>query len=252
MIIGILGLIGSGKNTAAEEFIKIGYEKDSFAATLKDVCSAMFGWRRDLLEGITDESRAFREAPDMFWNDRLGAETLAKFNVGPSYENKYFTPRIALQLLGTNVLRDQFHNDIWINTVEHRLQQDPSKNIVISDCRFKNEIALIREHGGILIRVDRGPNPDWHEHAVRYNKDVNNFDAEMEGLYQDKNRLKDVHQSEWDWVGTDVDYVIDNNGTLADMKARVAEIANDIRRNPGRTAQKTQDKAANIARQYQQ
>jgi len=43
-LIGIVGFIGSGKDTVAKEFCKLGCVQDSFAAPLKDVCSAIFGW----------------------------------------------------------------------------------------------------------------------------------------------------------------------------------------------------------------
>ena len=75
--------------------------RDSFAAPLKDVCASIFGWERKLLEGDTIESREFRETPDIFWTRNTGIDN--------------FTPRLALQLMGTDVLRDHFHSDIWQN-----------------------------------------------------------------------------------------------------------------------------------------
>ena len=56
MIIGITGLIGSGKDTVAKLFVERGCTQDSFAAPLKDVCSSIFGWDRTMLEGDTVES----------------------------------------------------------------------------------------------------------------------------------------------------------------------------------------------------
>jgi hypothetical protein len=35
---------------------------------------------------------------------------------------------------------------------------------------------------------------------------------------------KDVHESEWNWAGYPVDYIIDNNGTLEDLEKKVLEI----------------------------
>jgi len=102
MIIGLVGFIGSGKDTVASRFISYGCIKDSFAAPLKDACAAIFGWPRALLEGDTVESREFRETPDMFWARKLGIDN--------------FTPRLALQLVGTDVLRNHFHQDIWLSS----------------------------------------------------------------------------------------------------------------------------------------
>ena len=60
MIIGITGLIGSGKDTVASCFVNRGCLQDSFAAPLKDVCASIFGWNRSDLEGDTINSRDFR------------------------------------------------------------------------------------------------------------------------------------------------------------------------------------------------
>ena len=105
MIIGITGLIGSGKDTVANLFVERGCTQDSFAAPLKDVCSSIFGWDRNMLEGDTVESRDFRETPDMFWTRKLGIDN--------------FTPRLALQLMGTEVLREHFHKDIFQSLEEY-------------------------------------------------------------------------------------------------------------------------------------
>ena len=88
MIIGITGFMGSGKDTVAEMFVDKGAVKDSFAAPLKDLCASVFGWDRHMLEGDTVPSRDFRETADIYWTRKLGIDN--------------FTPRLALQLLGTD------------------------------------------------------------------------------------------------------------------------------------------------------
>ena len=90
-------------------FVERGCVHDSFAAPLKDLCSSIFGWERSMLEGDTTESRDFRETPDMFWTKKLGVP--------------HFTPRLALQLLGTEVLRNHFDQDIWLNSLEYRIRK---------------------------------------------------------------------------------------------------------------------------------
>ena len=67
MIVGICGLIGSGKGTVADILVEQGFTKVSFADKLKDGVSTIFGWDRSLLEGDTDESRDWREQADEFW-----------------------------------------------------------------------------------------------------------------------------------------------------------------------------------------
>jgi len=57
-LIGLCGLIGSGKNTVAEHLMdEHNFISVSFAETLKDAAACIFGWDRDMLEGDTKESR---------------------------------------------------------------------------------------------------------------------------------------------------------------------------------------------------
>ena len=71
MLIGLVGLISSGKDTVANRLVSHhGFIQDSFAKSLKDAVSNIFGWSREMLEGNTKESRAWREQPDKFWSER--------------------------------------------------------------------------------------------------------------------------------------------------------------------------------------
>jgi len=186
MIIGICGLIGSGKDTIADYLQNIHqFRRESFAHTLKDAIAAVFGWNRELLEGRTRESREWREQRDEWWSDRLG---------------RNITPRWVLQYWGTEVCRKGFHDNIWIASLENKLRTTHD-DIVISDCRFPNEIAAIRSAGGIVIRVVRGPEPDWYQDAIDTNA----------GISDAMNFRSDVHPSEWSWIGTNFDAVVDNN-----------------------------------------
>jgi ABC-type glutathione transport system ATPase component len=64
-IIGIVGFIGSGKDTVADYLVNFHrFKRESFANSLKDAVSQVFGWDRELLEGRTQESREWRETKD--------------------------------------------------------------------------------------------------------------------------------------------------------------------------------------------
>lgn len=191
MIIGIAGFQGSGKDTIADYLQNIyGFKRDSFAATLKDAVSAVFGWDRELLEGRTTESRAWREQVDAWWAKRLDMPNL--------------TPRLVLQKWGTEVARKSWHDDTWIASLENKLSK-AHNDIVITDVRFPNEIEAVRNAGGIVIRVVRGSEPDWYGVALAANS-YPHPNASTEIL----NNLK-IHPSEWAWIGTRFDAVIDNN-----------------------------------------
>jgi hypothetical protein len=210
MIIGIVGYIGSGKDTVAQRIQHHGGVRDSFAAPLKDCVSAIFGWPRHLLEGDTVESREFRETPDMFWSRKTGIP--------------HFTPRLALQLMGTDVMRDHFHPDIWLDSLEYRIraQHRDAEVTVISDARFRNELDLIKHMGGTVVWVQRGDLSEWYEVAASANAGSVISAKIMNTKY------RDVHQSEWNWAGYKVDHIIDNNGDLQHLHTQVDQVMNQI------------------------
>lgn len=192
MIITICGLKGSGKDTISNYFVKkYGFIKLHFGGVLKDVCSIIFNWPRYLLEGDTVESREFRETEDKWWSKKLGFK---------------ITPRIALQKIGTDVLRNHFNNDIWSLIIEKKINDLSSKgkNIIIADCRFQNEIKMLRSYGAKIIAVYRNL-PEWFE------------------PYKKGKILipESIHKSEYDWIKSDFDYEINNQGSLEDLHDKI-------------------------------
>ena len=71
-IIGLVGFIGSGKDSVATRLVESGCVQESFAGPLKDACANIFGWDRDMLEGQSGKSRDFRETCDLYWSTKLG------------------------------------------------------------------------------------------------------------------------------------------------------------------------------------
>jgi len=197
MIIGFVGFIGSGKDTAADYLVNFhGFRRDSFANTLKDAVSAVFGWDRVLLEGRTKEAREWREQVDTWWAERLGIPDL--------------TPRWILQRWGTEVCRKGFHDDIWIASVENKMRKT-TDNIVISDVRFPNEIRAIHNSGGLVVRVKRGPEPEWYQDAFNMNAGPTNMTWALSKMRMEERK---IHASETAWVGGKIDHVLDNDGTI--------------------------------------
>jgi len=193
MLVGVLGFIGSGKGTAGEILEDMGFTSLSFASNLKDVAAVMFDWPRHLLEGDTKESREWREQPDDFWSKEFGYS---------------ISPRKVLQLLGTESVRDVFHKDFWILSLKKKMVF--GKNYVVTDVRFPNEMNFIHQQGGILVEVQRGPDPHWYDIATKANRG----DISAARWLNDNQ----IHSSETSWVGGDIDYKIYNDGTLEDLK----------------------------------
>ena len=188
MIIGLCGSQCSGKDTVANILIsEYGFVKLTFASTLKDVVAILFSWPRDLLEGLTEESRLWRETVDDFWSEKLSI---------PS-----FTPRKALQMIGTDLFRIHFNNDIWISIVENKigaiLKNNHNTNIVISDCRFTNEFSLIKQF------------PDSHIITILREKNSTN---------------KIAHSSETEWVNYNFDTILQNDNSIDDLKTNLKSL----------------------------
>jgi len=207
-LIGVVGLIGSGKGAVAEYLVNSKrFKKLSFADPVKDAAAGIFGWNRAMLQGDTPESRAWREEKDEYWSKVL---------------ERPFSPRIALQEIGTEVGRNYFHPDIWLRTLEKKILDDVGhSNYVIDDCRFSNEIALIKSMGGRIVLVERGERPEWWEVAANQNDEVPDA-PRMEKLH------RTIHPSEWKWISkaTFEDVVnIRNDGTLDDLQKQVDAIS---------------------------
>lgn len=100
------------------------------------------------------------------------------------------TAREFLQKLGTESVRDVLHHDAWVNALF--CNYGNHDKWVITDCRFPNEAQAIKDRGGIVVRVNRtGVNP------------IND------------------HESEISLDDYDFDWIIENNGTIEDLKESV-------------------------------
>jgi hypothetical protein len=199
MIIGLCGFIGSGKDTVADYLVNFHeFRRESFASGLKDAVASVFGWDRTMLEGRTKEAREWREQVDPWWAERLDLPNL--------------TPRWILQYWGTEVCRKGFHDDIWIASLENKLRNSKD-SVVISDCRFPNEIKSIKDAGGKIVWVQRGALPEWYNIALQANQGHNWAVMDL--------KMRKVHASETSWVGTDFDFVIDNNGSIDQLYQQI-------------------------------
>jgi hypothetical protein len=219
-IIALLGFKGSGKDTVGQYLIENhGYVAFSFAESLKDTLAAVFCWDRALLEGDTLESRIWRETVDEYWAEKLG---------WPG-----FTPRIAMQQVGTDVFREHFNRNIWIYNIDCKLtklkRERPNAKIVLRDARFPNELQLGRTHGNPKqggsfrsVWVQRDDPPIWWNTAEQANgffQTHNGFYTEIDQSTVENARIHmndvvKVHESEWAWIGQKIDIELSNRSTF--------------------------------------
>jgi|ERR1700678_1160326 len=174
MIIGLLGHKESGKTTIANYLIQYQFIKISFSDPLKQICKILFQFTDQQLYGND------KEIVDSTWN---------------------VSPRTIMQYIGTNIFRNQMgiipniNDNFWVKLFELNVNQlNKSKNLVIDDIRFQNEIDKIIELKGIVIKITRPHN---------------NFDN---------------HISEVGIDNLSGSYEINNDGTLSDLYKKIDKI----------------------------
>lgn len=178
MIIGLSGYARSGKDTVAEQLVlKHGFKQYSFAEPMK---KAMY-----ILNPIVkvDEVGMFtyQGAVDAYGID----EAKVKF---PEI-------RRLLQVFGTEVGREMFGNNFWVDLCLNNVESDL---IVVSDVRFVNEAEAIRSRGGQVWRIDRPGIGPVTGHASETALDGYKFDQILKnsGTLEEFNELVD-RRIEW-------------------------------------------------------
>lgn len=215
MVIGISGKIYAGKDATGkiiqsllqkQDDTDMGfptYEIKKFKTKIVKIAS--------LLTGIAEELFEDREFKDSYlpaqWNDR--------WMNGNTEVSTPVTIRQLLQRVGTDAIRDNLHEDTWVNALfadykvlsATTIQTGPDyfhrlrfPDWIITDVRFPNEAKRVKDHGGLLIRVDR---PD---------QQILNHETETALDSYDK----------WDGY-------IHNNGTLEDLQESVKDILHNFK-----------------------
>lgn len=143
-LIGLTGQSTSGKSTVAALLHMIGFEELSFATALRTEIVQL------ALGGLPDVPYIKPE-----W--MLGILDIRNMGAGAVWEKPMWTSvRRLLQHYGTEFRRAQDEN-YWISRLP---EIDVTKKYVVSDVRFENEAAHIRDHGGIIWHITRGSEVD--------------------------------------------------------------------------------------------
>lgn len=246
-LVGVSGRIGSGKDLVGEIIQYISYCRNNkiyisysgfddyinnirldeywtikkFADKLKDCTCLLLGCSKEMLE---DRSYKEAELGEEWWYYKAkdgktpaGLFTLEQYNNLTKNQQEWFeliklTPRIILQLLGTECGRMILHPNVWVNAlmaeyniIDRRTIQDPDDsnvaypNWVVTDLRFPNEANAIKARDGIVIKINRPNN-----------------DIETSGIQQ--------HASEIALDNYEFDYVVENDGTIEDLIFKIDKI----------------------------
>jgi len=182
MIIGLVGRKFSGKDTAflaIRSILGDGAQRFSFADPIKEALACMFYVDVELFH---DPEK--KEVPQQLLRGK--------------------TPRSIMQWFGTDVMRNQFADDFWIERMSRVLKDHSGGIVVITDVRFPNEAETIIKNGGKLLHI--------------------NADDRLEPM------AKDAHESEKlierivkEFPTTQ----IDNNGSLASFEKKIREAIQD-------------------------
>lgn len=222
-ILAFAGAMGSGKDTAAafveEEHTGAGKSVGNFmfAGHLKQIAVDVFGCTHE--EAFGDKKEVpFPYGPKVLghsasneihkWvtdrNDEYKYECKEKLDNVVYINNspKFETPRALLQFLGTEVLRDCYSPDYHLRQVEHQIETLKPDTVVITDARFDNERAWARKYGAELILLT--------------GRTREKFEGTEFKKHASETGLGDA---------SDYDYVIENTGSLDDLKNRVLSIA---------------------------
>ena len=215
MIIGISGYSGSGKDTVGIiiQYLKAetkfplrtvikkpdihewwleersGWEVKKWAGKLKTIAS--------ILTGIPVQKFEDQEFKKSLLGPEWGTVRDIPLSSIPVFAdiqfNALMSVRELLQKIGTDALRDNLHQDVWVNAL--MVDYNDTLNWVITDTRFPNEAEAIKKAGGIIIRIERpGVKP------------VN------------------PHPSETSLENWKFDHVINNDGSLSDLTKKIKKV----------------------------
>lgn len=196
MIIGIAGKKQSGKDTVAamiqyiasnsnmklDDWLVLNYKLRNtyshwiirrYADKLKEMVCLLTGCTRADLEKEEFKNKVL----DDCWQRELDFGTYDWLN-----GRSKITYKDALQYIGTDLFRNMFHADTWVNatmadydkyilkgTISGGKTVDlgtlrPVPNWIIPDVRFPNEIKAIKNRDGIIIRLQRPDNDNGDNH----------------------------------------------------------------------------------------
>lgn len=158
LIIGISGKKQAGKTTLCENIVRSLPEGVvciyNFADVLKDLCVDVFGLNKNQLWGSDYEKNSLTQYR---W-EKIPDFIKQKFNK----DSGNISARHLMQIIGTDIMRNMFDNNIWVNALFRKIEKEKPFIAVIADVRFPSEVNFIEKINGLMIRLDRKVFEDNH------------------------------------------------------------------------------------------
>lgn len=216
-----------------------GYEIKKYADKLKDFVCMLIGCTREQLEDQEFKNKILPEEWAKYCITTIEGNWAVSTNGHPYYfttkeaceihlqdilnfkvSKHYMTPRLLLQIIGTECIRDKVHPNAWVNAlfadykannlkyhhaytkegVNHGLQTLGYPNWIITDMRFPNELEAVKSRGGITIRINRpystvvGDNgiPATFNHTQFHPSETALDDAEFDYTIENDSSIEDL------------------------------------------------------------
>ncbi len=131
----------------------------NFADPLKQMCIDIFGFKHSQCYG-SDEDK--NELIDCYWPQ----------------SGKQMTSREVMQYVGTDVFR-KIQTNVWSDATMRLIKSENSDLALIADCRFPNEVDVVKKAGGVVIKLNRSPYTSTHASETALDESVydsSNFD----------------------------------------------------------------------------
>lgn len=224
-------IVGANTIDDCVEFIKSGdnlnfpeetnWKIVKFADKLKDIVCILIGCTREQLEDREFKERKLGEEWWYYVNSFGAYIPYVGHTLGSTHVLVKPTPRLLMQLMGTECGRNILHPNVWVNALMSEYKEKiisesfydenannytgitnvfitELPNWIISDMRFPNELKAVKSKGGITIRINRGT--------------------------LSMVKMMEEHESERSLDTATFDYVIDNTGTIEELIEKVKEI----------------------------
>jgi hypothetical protein len=176
MIVCLAGVKRSGKDSVANILKTEGFEQISLADPLREICSKVFDIPMNVFTADELKEKPFDRPVFLTADDIAHFQAIVEnewgFNIDKTAYNGmiehldvgFETPRQMLQYIGTEFLRNNVDDNMFLKIADKRIEHSP-KDVVISDCRFKNEREWFRKKNAIICLVKRpslAQNTDTH------------------------------------------------------------------------------------------